>query len=52
MEEEAGDLRVENTASLFDYYLNTCPHSGTADLRTEEAVLISLSGILPILNNL
>jgi len=52
IEEEAGFLRTENTWSLFDYYINTCPHSGTADLRTEEAVLISLSGILPNLQKI
>jgi predicted SPOUT superfamily RNA methylase MTH1 len=50
IEEEAGSLRPEDAESLFDLYLNTCPNQGTMTIRTEEAILVSLSGILPCLS--
>lgn len=31
------------TSELFDLYLNTCPQQGSRTIRTEEAILISLS---------
>lgn len=36
---------VKNTAELFDFYLNTCPGQGSNTIRTEEAILISLSAL-------
>lgn len=39
-----------NVASLFDYYINTCPNQGSTTIRTEEAVLITLSALRPKLN--
>jgi len=29
--------------SLFQHYLNTCPHQGSRTIRTHEAILVSLS---------
>ncbi|KAH9515813.1 hypothetical protein DERF_006587 [Dermatophagoides farinae] len=34
---------VQDTSELFDYYLNTCPNQGSDTIRTEEAILITLS---------
>lgn len=31
------------TSDLFDLYLNTCPQQGSRTIRTEEAILISMS---------
>ena len=36
---------VEDPSQLFDIYLNTCPHQGSRTIRTEEAVLITLSAL-------
>uniref|UniRef100_A0A6G1S5A7 Uncharacterized protein C9orf114 n=1 Tax=Aceria tosichella TaxID=561515 RepID=A0A6G1S5A7_9ACAR len=36
--------------SIFDYYLNTCPNQGSTTIRTEEAILITLSALRPKLN--
>lgn len=41
--ENDDNLNIENVSLLFDKYLNTCPNQGTRTIRTEEAVLISLS---------
>lgn len=35
---------------LFDYYINTCPNQGSRTIRTEEAVLISLAALQPLLH--
>jgi len=32
---------------LFDYYVNTCPAQGSRTIRTEEAILVTLSGLRP-----
>ena len=32
---------------LFDLYLNTCPDQGSRTIRSEEAILISLSTLRP-----
>ena len=32
---------------LFDHYVNTCPHQGSRTIRTEEAILVTLSGLRP-----
>lgn len=36
--------------SLFHYYVNTCPKQGSTTIRTEEAILITLSALRPKLN--
>ncbi|XP_066995249.1 putative methyltransferase C9orf114 [Anabrus simplex] len=36
-------LKVDDPALLFDHYINTCPKQGSRTIRTEEAILISLS---------
>lgn len=36
-------LPVSDVNLLFDYYVNTCPSQGSRTIRTEEALLISLS---------
>lgn len=35
---------------IFDYYINTCPNQGSTTIRTEEAILITLSALRPKLN--
>lgn len=40
----------ENTHALFDYYINTCPNQGSTTIRTEEAILITMSALRPKLN--
>lgn len=52
IEEEAGTIRIEDAESLFDLYINTCPDQGTATIRTEEAILVSLAGINPCLRKI
>uniref|UniRef100_A0A674KAX1 SPOUT domain containing methyltransferase 1 n=1 Tax=Terrapene triunguis TaxID=2587831 RepID=A0A674KAX1_9SAUR len=44
-----GDPNLESAdpSVLFDLYLNTCPSQGSRTIRTEEAVLISLSALRP-----
>lgn len=41
--ENDDELNVEDPSLLFDYYLNTCPKQGCRTIRTEEAILISLT---------
>lgn len=36
--------------SLFHFYLNTCPKQGSTTIRTEEAILITLSALRPKLS--
>lgn len=38
-----------NVGDLFDYYVNTCPNQGSRTIRTEEALLISLAALQPLL---
>uniref|UniRef100_A0A8C0G7W9 28S rRNA (uridine-N(3))-methyltransferase n=1 Tax=Chelonoidis abingdonii TaxID=106734 RepID=A0A8C0G7W9_CHEAB len=47
-----GDPNLESTdpSVLFDLYLNTCPSQGSRTIRTEEAVLISLSALRPCID--
>lgn len=33
--------------TLFDYYINTCPNQGSTTIRTEEAILITMSALRP-----
>uniref|UniRef100_A0A670K3Z2 28S rRNA (uridine-N(3))-methyltransferase n=1 Tax=Podarcis muralis TaxID=64176 RepID=A0A670K3Z2_PODMU len=44
------NLEVTDTSTLFDFYLNTCPGQGSCIIRTEEAILISLSALRPQIN--
>lgn len=37
-------------STLFDHYINTCPNQGSTTIRTEEAILITLSALRPKLN--
>uniref|UniRef100_A0A4W5LFT4 28S rRNA (uridine-N(3))-methyltransferase n=1 Tax=Hucho hucho TaxID=62062 RepID=A0A4W5LFT4_9TELE len=37
------NLEVTDPSVLFDLYLNTCPNQGSRTIRTEEAILISMS---------
>ncbi|XP_008324033.1 putative methyltransferase C9orf114 homolog [Cynoglossus semilaevis] len=39
------NLNVTDPRFLFDVYLNTCPGQGSRTIRTEEAILISMSGL-------
>ncbi|KAM9450951.1 putative methyltransferase C9orf114 homolog [Clarias gariepinus] len=39
------NLDVTDPSVLFDLYLNTCPGQGSRTIRTEEAILISLSSL-------
>ncbi|XP_060924610.1 putative methyltransferase C9orf114 homolog [Limanda limanda] len=39
------NLEVNDPSVLFDIYLNTCPGQGSRTIRTEEAILISMSGL-------
>ena len=40
-------LEVDDPEPLFDLYLNTCPDQGSRTIRSEEAILISLSTLRP-----
>nr|XP_033817562.1 putative methyltransferase C9orf114 homolog [Geotrypetes seraphini] len=40
-------LEVTDPSVLFNMYLNTCPRQGSRTIRTEEAILISLSVLRP-----
>lgn len=41
------NLDMEEPSVLFNYYLNTCPGQGSRTIRTEEAILISLTALKP-----
>jgi len=41
---------VGNVSTLFDYWINTCPNQGSTTIRTEEAILISMSALRNKLN--
>jgi len=40
---------LKDPCQLFHYYLNLCPSQGTRTIRTEEAVLIALATLSPLL---
>ncbi|KAF5304369.1 hypothetical protein FQA39_LY09748 [Lamprigera yunnana] len=42
-------LSVDDPRFLFDNYLNTIPHQGSCTVRTEEAIMISLAVLKPLL---
>ncbi|CAH0382601.1 unnamed protein product [Bemisia tabaci] len=39
------NIPVSNIRQLFDHYLNTCPNQGSRTIRTEEAILITLTAL-------
>ncbi|XP_074595346.1 28S rRNA (uridine-N(3))-methyltransferase [Brevipalpus obovatus] len=44
-------LNIQDSSKIFNYYINTCPNQGSNTIRTEEAILITLSALrskLPI----
>ncbi|CAC5404731.1 SPOUT1 [Mytilus coruscus] len=43
-------LNVDDPSLLFQHYLNTCPCQGSRTIRTEEAILITLSSLRPQLH--
>ncbi|CAB3382462.1 Hypothetical predicted protein [Cloeon dipterum] len=43
-------LKVEDPSVLFDFYLNTCPSQGSRTIRTEEALLVTLASLQPLLS--
>ncbi|XP_069799291.1 putative methyltransferase C9orf114 homolog [Dendropsophus ebraccatus] len=45
------NLEVEEPSVLFNHYLNTCPGQGSRTIRTEEAILISLTALKPRIEN-
>ena len=45
--DEQLNVSKEDTSSLFDMYLNTCPSQGSRTIRTEEALLITMSLLTP-----
>jgi predicted SPOUT superfamily RNA methylase MTH1 len=42
-------LTVEDPSLLFDHYLNTCPNQGSRTIRTEEALLVTLTALTPVI---
>ncbi|XP_066436609.1 putative methyltransferase C9orf114 homolog [Eleutherodactylus coqui] len=45
------NLDIEEPSMLFNHYLNTCPGQGSRTIRTEEAILISLTALKPRIEN-
>ena len=40
---------LQDPRTTFDMYINTCPNQGSRTIRSEEAILISLSYLQPAL---
>jgi len=40
-----------DVAAHFDHYLNTCPGQGSRTIRTEEAILITMARLKPIITS-
>lgn len=40
-------LNVDDPKLIFDHYLNTLPSQGSKTIRTEEAILVTLSALRP-----
>jgi acetolactate synthase regulatory subunit len=47
--DESIKLPGNQSNKLFDVWLNTCPYQGSRTIRTEEAVMISLATLRPLL---
>ncbi|XP_069604236.1 putative methyltransferase C9orf114 homolog isoform X1 [Ranitomeya imitator] len=45
------NLDIDEPGILFNHYLNTCPGQGSRTIRTEEAILISLTALKPRLEH-
>ncbi|XP_075691302.1 28S rRNA (uridine-N(3))-methyltransferase [Rhinoderma darwinii] len=45
------NLCIEEPSVLFNHYLNMCPGQGSRTIRTEEAILISLTALKPRIEN-
>lgn len=43
------ELDVDDASVLFHHYVNTCPNQGSRTIRTEEAILVSLSSLRPFI---
>ena len=43
------DLEEGEVSALFHHYLNICPDQGSRTIRTEEAILITLSALRPLI---
>ena len=41
-------LQVSDPSLLFNHYINTCPGQGSRTIRTEEAILITMATINPL----
>ena len=39
------ELDISNPEDLFDHYVNVCPNQGSRTIRTEEALLITMSSL-------
>ena len=47
---ESDETVPANDPSLvFDHYVNTCPGQGSGTIRTEEAILVTMSALRPII---
>ena len=40
-----------DTSSIFDVYLNLCPGQGSRTIRTEEALLIGMAALQPLIDS-
>lgn len=40
-------LNVSDPELLFHHYINTCPGQGSRTIRTEEAILVTMSALRP-----
>ena len=42
-------LTANDPSLVFDYYVNTCPGQGSGTIRTEEAILVTMSALRPVI---
>ena len=42
-------LTANDPSLVFDYYMNTCPGQGSGTIRTEEAILVTMSALRPVI---
>jgi len=50
--DEYSRITPDETKKLFDVYLNTTINKGSRRIRTEEALLISLAALSPVINSI
>ncbi|KAJ7377417.1 Putative methyltransferase C9orf114 [Desmophyllum pertusum] len=43
------NLQANDPSLVFDHYVNTCPGQGSGTIRTEEAMLVTMSALRPII---